>query len=100
MRVRHGGKAGEPVTLRRVAELVREQLQNLMVSSEAFRNFVLACSLISQNHAESVGKPLRYRGCLVPFGKIVLLRVDHVSKGSIQPMLGVFDDGWVEDGVT
>ncbi|RDX49487.1 hypothetical protein OH76DRAFT_533891 [Lentinus brumalis] len=32
VRVRHGGKAGEPVTLRHVAELVREQLQNLMVS--------------------------------------------------------------------
>ncbi|KAI0692926.1 hypothetical protein C8T65DRAFT_668919 [Cerioporus squamosus] len=76
------GKAGEPVTLRRMAELVREQFGKLM------------------NHAESVGKPLRYRGRVVPFEKIVLLRIEHVSKGSIQPILGIWDDGRAENGVT
>ena len=50
-----------------------------------------ACSQVSQDHAKGIGDPLRYRGLVVPFDKIVLLRIEHVSTGSLHPILGVWD---------
>ena len=46
-----------------------------------------------KDHAEMSGDPLRHRESIVDIERVVLLRVDHVSKGSIQPILGIRKNG-------
>ncbi|PIL26937.1 hypothetical protein GSI_10075 [Ganoderma sinense ZZ0214-1] len=74
VRVRHGGgrgREGRPITIREMGERVFDELKKLM------------------DHAESRGDPLRHRGSVIDIERVVLLRVDHISKGSIQPILGI-----------
>ncbi|KAM5544006.1 hypothetical protein V8D89_002623 [Ganoderma adspersum] len=78
VRMRHGGgrgRKGRPITLREMGERVFEELKKLM------------------DHAENRGDRLRHRGSVVDLEQVVLLRVDHISKGSIQPILGIRRDG-------
>ncbi|KAI1784440.1 hypothetical protein LXA43DRAFT_1066760 [Ganoderma leucocontextum] len=78
VRVRHGdgkGREGRPITLREMAETVFDELKKLM------------------DHAEKRGDSLRHRGSAVDVERAVLLRVDHISKGSIQPILGIRSNG-------
>ncbi len=48
---------------------------------------------IEQHHAAEVGEPLTHKGHVVRLDEIVLLRIEHVSRGSLQPILGICCDG-------
>ncbi|KAM5544001.1 hypothetical protein V8D89_002618 [Ganoderma adspersum] len=75
--VRHGdqGRGGRPITLREMGHTMFDVLRKLM------------------DHAERCGCPLRHGGSVVDIERVVLLRVDHVSKSSIQPILGIRNNG-------
>ncbi|KAM5543999.1 hypothetical protein V8D89_002616 [Ganoderma adspersum] len=78
VRVRRGGgkgREGRPITLREMGERVFDELKKLM------------------DRAEDGGKPLQHQGSVVDIERVVLLRVDHISRGSIQPILGIRKNG-------
>ncbi|KAI0746217.1 hypothetical protein C8Q80DRAFT_1173869 [Daedaleopsis nitida] len=66
------GKDGRPITLRKLAERVFTALAKLI-----------------NNASDEVGSPLRHKGRMDDAKDIVLLRLEHVSKGSMQAVLGV-----------
>ncbi|KAI0748944.1 hypothetical protein C8Q74DRAFT_380944 [Fomes fomentarius] len=75
VRVRHdpvrGKQYGLPVTVRAMGQLVFDELKKLL------------------HHAAEVGEPLMHKGRLVRLDEVVLLRIEHVSRGSLQPILGI-----------
>ncbi|PIL26945.1 hypothetical protein GSI_10083 [Ganoderma sinense ZZ0214-1] len=78
VRVRHGdkkGREGRPITVREMGDTVFDVLRKLM------------------SHGEARGEPLRHGGSVVDIERVVLLRVDQISKGSIQPILGIRNNG-------
>ncbi|KAI0748943.1 hypothetical protein C8Q74DRAFT_380931 [Fomes fomentarius] len=74
--VRRGpGKNGSPVTVRAMAQLTFKELRKLM------------------DHAAEGGQPLMHKGRVVRLDEIVLLRIEHVSQGTLQPILGIQSGG-------
>nr|VWO94746.1 ESAT-6 secretion machinery protein EssB [Ganoderma boninense] len=75
VRVRHGDKKGRggsrPITMREMADVVFGELRELM------------------EHVKKLGTPLRHRGDVIDIERVVLLHVNHISKGSLQPILGI-----------
>ncbi|TBU54296.1 hypothetical protein BD310DRAFT_828303 [Dichomitus squalens] len=78
VRVRHGdgqGRPAQPITLRELAATVGLELKKLMV------------------HGAKKGEPLKQGGSEVDFDKVVLLRIEHISRGSFQPIIGIRSNG-------
>ncbi|KAI0746216.1 hypothetical protein C8Q80DRAFT_760019 [Daedaleopsis nitida] len=72
-RIRHGvkGRDGRPFTSREMGELVFKELKKLM------------------DHASETGRPLLHKGGVVDLNRVLLLRIEHVSNGSLQAILGI-----------
>lgn len=90
----------------KLARIVSKRLKELMVSMilcapphilhiDTRDAFIDMDHDVAQESSKRQGRPLRYEGVRVRFDQLVLLRVEHVSKGSLQPIVGVRLDGSV-----
>ena len=59
----------------------------------SFDVYIRCLPAAGQDHAERSGDPLRHGESIVDIERVVLLRLDQVSKGSIQPILGIRKNG-------
>ncbi|PIL26943.1 hypothetical protein GSI_10081 [Ganoderma sinense ZZ0214-1] len=66
---------GRRITVREMRDMAFDVLKKLM------------------DHGKVIGTPLQHRGDVVDIERVVLLRVDQVFKGSIQPILGIRSNG-------